>query len=344
MKKYIYLTLAVVTMGFVSCSDGDDELDVETTQEEQTEEKTENTEETGSEEEEVVVTYAATITNTDLAAVLATSVEGVTLDEYGNALITQEVIDSTTELDISEQELTSLSGIECFVNLTSLNCSGNPLDEFDVSDLTNLQVLNCSSCFGQTVSRNYSDGTLDVSALINLLELDCSSNNLTVLIVSENEQLVILDCSDNNLTELDLSNNTELEELYCSSNGLTALDLSNNTELLVVVCYDNQLTTLDVSTITALETLLCGTQQTDGELTLVVSDEQLELWESELEGEDENEGVIILKDEESTGNADDGSGDGSDNETGDGTEDETDDGTEGEIGETETEDYKGYKF
>ena len=58
--------------------------------------------------------------------------------------------------------------------------------------------------------------------------------------------LTYLDCYSNQLTTLDLSNNPALDTLACTSNQLTTLDVSNNTALTVLRCGGNQLTSLDV--------------------------------------------------------------------------------------------------
>ena len=104
-------------------------------------------------------------------------------------------------------------------------------------------------------------GKLDVSNCTELVELDCSYNQLTELDISNNTAMWYLDCGDNQLTELDVSNNTELVELYCGNNQLTELDISNNTALEHLVCDNNQLTELDISNNTAMWILSCRNNQ-----------------------------------------------------------------------------------
>ena len=104
-------------------------------------------------------------------------------------------------------------------------------------------------------------GKLDVSNCTELVELDCSYNQLTELDISNNTAMWFLDCGYNQLTKLDVSNNTALVHLYCGYNQLTELDVSNNTELVELVCFNNQLTELDVSNNTALVYLNCGYNQ-----------------------------------------------------------------------------------
>ena len=104
-------------------------------------------------------------------------------------------------------------------------------------------------------------GKLDVSNCTELVELDCSSNQLTELDISNNTAMWFLDCGYNQLTELDVSNNTALVHLYCGDNQLTELDISNNTALEHLVCDNNQLTELDISNNTAMWILSCRNNQ-----------------------------------------------------------------------------------
>ena len=104
-------------------------------------------------------------------------------------------------------------------------------------------------------------GKLDVSNCTELVELDCSYNQLTELDISNNTAMWYLYCGNNQLTELDVSNNTALMELGCSDNQLTELDVSNNTALVYLNCGYNQLTELDISNNTALEHLVCDNNQ-----------------------------------------------------------------------------------
>ena len=89
-------------------------------------------------------------------------------------------------------------------------------------------------------------GKLDVSNCTELVELDCSYNQLTELDISNNTAMWYLDCGDNQLTELDVSNNTALEHLGCYNNQLTELDISNNTAMWILSCRNNQLTSLNL--------------------------------------------------------------------------------------------------
>lgn len=195
--------------------------------------------------------------NAALAQALAQVLPEVTLDSDGNAIITQETIDNTSSLYLSGRQLTSLEGLDCFVNLTSLDCSQNQLTEIDCSRFSKLTDFNCS---------NNSLTALDLTNLTELEFLYCSNNNLSNLDVSNNPKLKTLDCNDNNLPTLDISTLRELTRLDCSgcfsepsrslySNG--TIDLSNHPNLEYLYCNENNLQTLDVTQTPKLKELSC---------------------------------------------------------------------------------------
>lgn len=101
-------------------------------------------------------------------------------------------------------------------------------------------------------------GTLSCKGMTALEELNCTSNQLTRLDVSQNRRLTVLDCFYNQLTDLDVSANTKLKDLNCHDNQLTSLYVGKNTDLDSLCCDNNHLTGLDVSKNTRLFDLWCS--------------------------------------------------------------------------------------
>lgn len=151
---------------------------------------------------------------------------------YANGAVGNEIptanLKSITILDVSNKNISDLTGIQDFEALTTLKCITN-----------NLSVL-------------------DVSKNTALTKLDCTTNNLSVLDVSKNTALIYLYFSHNKVKSLNLSSNKALKELNANYNNLNTLDVSNNTALKDLSCYDNSLNTIDVSNNKALESLSCG--------------------------------------------------------------------------------------
>jgi len=164
------------------------------------------------------------------------------LDDY----VITDSINTVTTLDVSNDSISDLTGIEDFTALTELRCYINQLTNLDVSSNTALTYLHCA--VNQLTS-------LDVSSNTGLTNLNCGNNDLTSLDISSNTSLTNLNSTNNPLTTLDVSSNTGLTNLNCSNNDLTSLDVSSNTALTHLFLYYNDLTSLDVTTNTALTNL-----------------------------------------------------------------------------------------
>lgn len=156
-------------------------------------------------------------------------------------------IASVTTLDIDNQNISDMTGIEAFIALDVFSAFGNPFTSIDVSSNTAITHLDL---------RNTSITTVDVSALTLLEGLFISgTNTLTSLDVSNNTALKNLQFTSNQVTSLDLSNNTALESLNIRFTGITSLDLSNNTALTHLDIQDMSIPTVDLSNNTALTSL-----------------------------------------------------------------------------------------
>ena len=203
------------------------------------------------------------------------------VDDVLDGKVLTSTIKNITTLSIPVGSITDLTGIEDFINLTSLDCSANELTSLDVSNNLNLRELYCGGDPELTsldVSANHKleklfcggpeFKSLDVSANPNLKRILCRNSKLTSLDVSSNTALQYLDVYNNKLTSLDVSANPNLIDLSCSNNQLTSLITNNNDKLKEITCSNNKLTSLDVSTNYVFKTLICYNNQ----LTSLITD------------------------------------------------------------------------
>lgn len=158
---------------------------------------------------------------------------GITNDH----LVTTANINGVITLDVSNLNISDLTGIEDFSNLTNLHCEQNELENLNISANTGLTTLYC-------YANNLS--AIDVSNNVALKFFYCNSNNIGSLDLSTNTALLTLECSFNNLISLDLSTNVSIDYLDCGANDITSLDLTNNYYLTHMYCYNNLLTTIDL--------------------------------------------------------------------------------------------------
>lgn len=197
-------------------------------------------------------TYQEAITNLAFIKAVGDKVGWEVTGGGGTVLLTEEnkkAIEEVTSLNIEGKNLTDISGIEYFTNLTSLDCGNNQLTALPVGNLTNLKSLDCSD--NQLTA-------LPVENLTNLTLLYCSNNQLTALLVEKLSKLTNLRCNDNRLTAMPVEKLSQLAVLSCSYNQLTELPVGNLTELTVLNCNNNQLAALPVENLTLLEQLNCG--------------------------------------------------------------------------------------
>lgn len=184
---------------------------------------------------------------------------GIDSDGEINQRILKADAEAVRSLNLYNDNISDLSGIEGFVNLIALYAGNNDLVSIDLSANTLLDSLSVEANLLSTI---------DVSNNNNLLWLDLKSNDITsVTGLSEatqlrwlalsfnlleefsihNESLVNLLISDNLLTSFDVSGAVNLESILIKTNKLPTMDLSSNTKLQVLVSSDNKLETLDLS-------------------------------------------------------------------------------------------------
>ncbi len=141
-------------------------------------------------------------------------------------------------INVFNQNINDLTGIESFTALSQLNCYDNNLNTLDVSNNTALTLLSCGD-------NNLT--SLDVSSNVNLTTLICSFNDITSLDVSNNVALDLFWCNVNQLTAIDVSMLPLLASFSVASNSLTTLDVSANSVLADLTCQTNNLTSLNVA-------------------------------------------------------------------------------------------------
>ena len=156
--------------------------------------------------------------------------------------------------------------------ITILNINSNNIfDLTGIEDFILLEDLYCTS--NQLTS-------LDISSNQNLKKVYCDNNQLTIIDLNLLTELVDFSCLGNLLTTLDLSLNQHLkavncpnnqiqninfndslEILYCYGNNLSMLDFGNHRRINDLFCGDNNLISLIVDSCTNLEILRCGYSQ-----------------------------------------------------------------------------------
>jgi Leucine-rich repeat (LRR) protein len=161
-------------------------------------------------------------------------------------------ISSVVYLDVSQKNISDLTGIEDFDSLDFLDVTANQLISLNVTGNPLLSTLRCG---------NNQLTALDLSQNSMLTELKVWLNNISTLDLSLNTSLTLVEAFNNQLTNLDLSGLADLYALSLSNNLLDSLDITQNTNLTYLIINENQLTSLNVTQNSALGYLQCEENQ-----------------------------------------------------------------------------------
>lgn len=142
------------------------------------------------------------------------------------------------KLTVQNCNISNLSGIEYFTNITNLNCADNLLTSLDVSNLTNLQIFRCDRN-----NINY----LNTNGLMQIRSFYYGTNHLPNFNINAHPSVNFLGCDRNQIINLDISGLPYLTVLQCDNNSIQSLDLSHQSFLRNLTCSNNLLTDLDAS-------------------------------------------------------------------------------------------------
>lgn len=182
------------------------------------------------------------------------------IDTNGNGEIEISEALKITELSLDNAKIISLEGIKNFVNLKYLSFYNNMVSTFDLNGM-NIINLDCSS-------NQITD--IDVTGLANLITLGCVNNQLTTLDLSKQnvDKFLNLNCSGNKLTILKIDQFKNLQGLSCSDNQLTNLNITAYSTLQSLDYSNNKMPNYDLKKFLNLEDIRCtNTETTNLDLT-----------------------------------------------------------------------------
>ncbi|GAB4163223.1 MAG: T9SS type A sorting domain-containing protein [Winogradskyella sp.] len=186
------------------------------------------------------------------------------IDTNGDGEIQVSEAELVTEINVSSTGISSIQGLEAFVNLVELELSSLNINDLVIANLQNLESLHIFSFYASSLALNNlpSLNELNVGSnqneFFNTIDFN-NCNNLEVLILTDTFFISSLDLSQlvnlkeihlyalSNLENLDISNNIYIEVFNLSATGITQLDFSNQPNLESLGVYWQGLNYLDIS-------------------------------------------------------------------------------------------------
>lgn len=168
---------------------------------------------------------------------------GIANDDY----VFTNRIKIVTQLNVFNQSITDMTGIEDFIALQVLQTSTNNIASIDVSNLLSLYDLSVQS---NPIT------TIDVSQNSNLLILDIGSTSIGNLDVMQNLRLESLNIDYTPISIIDITKNLNLKTFSAENVPLNQVDLSQNSKLEYLELRNNSLSTLDFSSNLLLQYLI----------------------------------------------------------------------------------------
>lgn len=122
---------------------------------------------TGSKKESITITQNKYIQQVTVSDQAFKNYCLANFDVNKDGLFSTEEAAGVKTVNVNGLSITSLSGIESFTTLQTLNCSNNSITALNISGLSSLTSLNCS---GNQLS------ALNIQGNVSLKELDCTNN------------------------------------------------------------------------------------------------------------------------------------------------------------------------
>ncbi|MBK9735367.1 MAG: T9SS type A sorting domain-containing protein [Saprospiraceae bacterium] len=237
--------------------------------------------------------FKKALVNTKCANLYAFSGSFVNPDTNNDGEIQQSEADVVVRLKMANQSISNLKGIENFVNLLRLECTGNNIDsiefvnipklnyvDLDYNKITYLKLNNCKNLSNVSINscpiKNENIHLIEVDSLIsfsctgtlidtfnlnipNLTSLYC--NNLNFIDVSKYKKMTSLTCTGFKRNILDLRELHDLEFLNCEQGSIKKLKINGLNRLDYLRCFLNQIDSLDLSGKVNLTDILCSNNQ-----------------------------------------------------------------------------------
>lgn len=187
---------------------------------------------------------------------------------FNNEIEVSEAL-TLTEMEIGGLDISDLTGLEAFQNLTFLKLEDLSVTDLNVNalvNLTDLWLINVTATnyplsnvtqLTSLIIYNSPVPNLDISNLTNLEILNINSGNLTSLNLTNLINLKQLATHNNAAFPISFPNPNTIERYFCVNTELSQINLTGFTALNYLNCSNNPFTSLTIANNQTLDTIVC---------------------------------------------------------------------------------------
>lgn len=175
------------------------------------------------------------IPDANFKAALLLPSSGIDTNNDGEIQVSEA--EAAIQIKAWDRNISSMEGLEYFINITDLSCHDNQIEFLDVSQNTKLEFL---ICYNNQIT------TLNLGQHPNLTNIVAFANPLTSIDLSGIPVLDDIIIHETLLTEIDVTHNPILRFLTCDNMKLTTLDVSQNPQLLYLYAHNNELVSVNI--------------------------------------------------------------------------------------------------
>ncbi|WP_395053951.1 hypothetical protein, partial [Flavobacterium sp.] len=175
---------------------------------------------------------------------------GIDTNSDGNIQQSEALV--PTGLFLENSNISDLTGLQSFINLTSLHCENNEILSLNIylNSLPNLTILRC---------KNNPIDTLNVALLTNIVDLRFSANQMTTFDVSSLTNLIFLDIVSSSLISFTANNLNSLFDVSLQCNNITSIYISNCPQLGTLTNFASSIQNMNLTLINCNSLIGVGT-------------------------------------------------------------------------------------
>ena len=173
----------------------------------------------------------------------------IKIDANDDGEIQLSEVSIITTLKITDSQVSDLTGIENFINLKTLSCFNNTINNFNVNGLSSLSSIMVNSNDSLNTIFNFSN-------LPSLTSFSFNYSNITSLTINNLPNITGVSCfNNNNMTDLNLIQLSSLNRIDADECNVSNLSITNSPLITYLSIQNSNLSSIIINSFPLLKTL-----------------------------------------------------------------------------------------